>query len=281
MVKSVLITGSTGFIGGNIEPLLGERYNLVTPSRSDLDLLDYTEVRAFLEKAQFDAVIHLANPTGQSRFDVKNELFERSLRVFSSLERCSELYGKMIYIGSGGEYGKHRPLINVTEEEFDLEIPHDQYGFSRYLMSKMAAQKDNIINLRLFACHGPHDPPYKLIPHIIHCIREGRAIALRQDVWFDFLYVEDIYPVLEYFMENPAKHSAYNLCSGERLLISSIAEEVRRQMNADTPIVFEKSGLGLEYTGSPARLKEEMPHWKPRTMSEGIRRILEYETRQS
>ena len=281
MNKSILVTGSTGFIGQNIMPLLCRRYKITAPSRSELDLLDHTAVKEILEKGQFDVVVHLANPTGQNLIDAKDELFERSLRVFASLERCSELYGKMIYLGSGAEYGKHRSIAGIGEDKFGIEIPRDQYGFARYLMSKLAAKRDNIVNLRLFACYGPADPPYKLIPHIMACVHERREIELRQDVWFDFLYAEDIYPVLEYFIENPAKHTAYNLCSGERALISSIADEVRRQMNANLQIVFKKSGLGLEYTGSNSRLKEEIQNWKPRSMSEGIRGILDYENREA
>lgn len=281
MSISILLTGSTGFIGQNIMPMLCKRYTVTAPSRIELDLLDHTAVRDFLTNGHFDAVIHLANPTGQSSVDVKDELFERSLKVFYSLTSCFGLYGKMIYLGSGAEYGKHRAISNTSEEDFGVEIPQDQYGFARYLMNELAEKHNNITNFRLFACHGPSDPPYKLIPHIISCAKEGNAIKLRQDVWFDFLYVEDIYPVLEHFIENPAKHKAYNLCSGERMLISSIADEVCKQMNAKLPIIFEKDGLGLEYTGSNARLREAVPNWTPRPMGEGIGRILEHENRKS
>ena len=281
MEKSVLVTGSTGFIGQNITPSLCQRYNITAPTRPELNLLDHAAVEEFLKKGNFDVVIHLANPTGQSSIDAKEELFERSLRVFASLERCAGIYGKMIYLGSGAEYGKQRAITQITEDEFGIVVPQDQYGFARYLMSNLADKHDNIINLRLFACHGPKDPPYKLIPYIISCIREEKPIKLRQDVWFDYLYVDDIFSVLEYLIVNDASYSAYNLCSGERILISSIAEEVKRQMNSNLPVVFEKSGLGLEYTGSNSRLKREITNWQPRQMSEGIERILEYENRKA
>jgi GDP-L-fucose synthase len=110
-------------------------------------------------------------------------------------------------------------------------------------------------------------------------VKKNKVIDLRQNVIFDFLYVEDIIPVLTYFIEKEPKHKAYNLCSGVSDPISKIAEEILLQMNSDLPIVFEKEGLGLEYTGNNAQLREELPDWRPRTLSDGIREVIENETR--
>jgi len=274
MKRKILVTGGTGFIGRNIIPLLQSRYDVISPGRSDLDLLDHIAVREYLAKEWYDAVIHLANPTGLSIIDKSDGFFERTLRVFASLERCSSQYGKMIYIGSGAEYGKHRDICSITEDEFGSEIPKDEYGFARYLMSKIVENHENIVNLRLFACHGPSDPPHKLIPYVINRIRERETILLRQDVLFDYLFVEDIFHVVCHFIENRSAYNTYNLCSGMPLLISDIADIVRRHMGSDLPIAFEKSGLGFEYTGSNKRLRVEVPGWEPQAMAESIKKIL-------
>lgn len=273
-MKSILLTGATGFIGRNIRPALQTEYNITAPSRAELNLLDAAAVRRYLAKGRFDAVVHLANPTGHNPLDPPGELFERSLRVFSSLLHCGDLYGRMLYIGSGAEYGKHRALAQISEERFGEESPRDAYGLSRYLMSELAETRENVINLRLFGCYGPGDPPHKLTSHIIRCIREGEGIALRQDVWFDFLYVMDIAPVLRHFIENPQRHGAYNLCSGERIRILAIAEKIRDQMRSNAEIVFEKEGLHSEYTGTNERLRAELPGWRPRDIDDGIKEIL-------
>lgn len=274
--KTILLTGATGFIGRNLLPLLQESYSVSAPSRQELDLLNADAVRRYLYIGQFDAVIHLANPTGHNPQDPQSELFERSLRVFSALEHCSDLFGKMIYLGSGAEYGKHRDISMISEDSFGAELPRDAYGLSRYIMSQLCEKHDNIVNLRLFACCGPDDMYHKLIPHIINCINERKTMELLQDVWFDFVYVIDILPVLQYFIEHPAKFKAYNLCSGKRIKISSIATEVRQQMGASSSIVFQKNGLGLEYTASNTRLCNELPHWKPRPINVAIQAILRH-----
>lgn len=278
-MSKILLLGATGFIGRNILPKLSDLYDVAAPDRSELNLLDANSVKGFLECNRFDAVIHLAMPTGHSQKDNFGKLFELSLKAFMTVVNCSCFYGKMIYIGSGAEYGKHRALVNIRESTFGQQLPEDTYAFSRFIMSSIAEKYDNIYNLRLFGCYGIGDPFFKLIPHVISCIREGRPIALKQNALFDFLYVRDIVPVLAYFIENEPVHKAYNLCAGTKTLVGDIAKEVRRQMRSDLSIVFKQSGCGLEYTGNNARLRSEIHNWNPRPISEGIKEIVEYENR--
>jgi GDP-L-fucose synthase len=273
-MKHLLLTGATGFIGRNILPLLRDRYNITAPSRTELDLLDADAVKRYIGNGCFDVVLHLATPTGHNPLDASGELFERSIRVFTALVRCASSYGKMIYLGSGAEYGKHRPLVQINEEKFREELPKDAYGLSRYVMSELAEKYTNIINLRLFGCHGPDDQPHKLIPSIITQANTGNTVTLRQDCQFDFLYVTDIVDVLTYFIKNDNLYSSYNLCSGERLRIVTIAEEVCRQMGINATVICQESGLNHEYTGSNARLLSEIPDWRPLTMKESISNIL-------
>lgn len=276
-MKKILLTGATGFIGKNLYPLLCKKYDVSAPTRAELDLLDSVLVYKYLSAGKFDAVLHFATPTGQNPMDKQGELFERSMNVFLALERCSDLYGKMIYLGSGAEYGKHRSIELIREEQFGEELPRDSYGLSRYCMSKMAQRHDNIMNLRIFGCCGLFDPPHKLIPYIIDCIRQEKKVLLRQDVLFDFLYVEDIFPVLVYCIEHSMEYNAYNLCTGRQMLISAIANEVLRQTKSTIPVAFEKCGLGLEYTGSNERIHSEIPNWEPHSMNYMIQKILEGE----
>jgi len=277
-MKRLLLTGASGFIGRNVLPILKERgYDVKSPARSELDLLDADAVRRYIKSGQFDAVLHLANPTGHNHLDAREELFERSVKIFLTLAACAEFYDRMIYIGSGAEYGKHRPLVRVCEDSFGQELPKDAYGLSRYVMSELAKGYSNIINLRLFACYGPGDPKHKLVPSVIEQALNGNTIELRQECFFDFLYVTDIAGVLIYFIENNNRYKDYNLCSGERIKITTIAEEVCRQMGVNATVTCQENGFNLEYTGSNDRLLAEMPEWEPTTMSDSITNILRLE----
>jgi GDP-L-fucose synthase len=277
-MKRLLLTGASGFIGRNVLPILREKgYDVIAPVRGELDLLDSDAVRRYLRAGRFDAVFHLANPTGHNPLDVPEELFERSIRVFMALATCPDFYGRMIYIGSGAEYGKHRPLVKVREDSFGEELPKDAYGLSRYVMSELTKGYSNIINLRVFACYGPGDPKHKLVPSVIEQALNSNTIELRQECFFDYLYVTDIADVLIYFIENNNRYKDYNVCSGKRIKITTIAEEVCRQMGVNATIKCQEDGFNLEYTGSNERLFAEMPEWRPTTMNDSIANILRSE----
>ena len=277
-MKSLLLTGASGFIGRNVLPILQRKgYDVIAPVRSELNLLDADAVRRCLISGKFDAVLHLATPTGHNPLDVPGELFERSIRIFMALASCASYYGRMIYIGSGAEYGKHRPMVQIREDSFGEELPRDAYGLSRYVMSELAKGYPNIINLRLFACYGPGDPKHKLVPSVIEQALRGSSVELRQECFFDYLYVTDIADVLIHFIENNNSYKNYNLCSGNRIKITTIAEEVCRQMGVNAAITCQKDGFNLEYTGSNERLLAEMPEWRPKTMNDSIASILKSE----
>lgn len=53
--------------------------------------------------------------------------------MFTNLTTHHDLYGKMVYFGSGAEFGKHRDVIKVSEENFGEIIPTDMYVYNAKL----------------------------------------------------------------------------------------------------------------------------------------------------
>ena len=64
MAAKILITGGSGFIGRNLAEQLRAQYDVLAPSRQELDLHSDTAVRDYLAAHRFDVVIHAA--TGRS-----------------------------------------------------------------------------------------------------------------------------------------------------------------------------------------------------------------------
>jgi GDP-L-fucose synthase len=63
--KRILVTGSTGFIGRNLTPMLEKaQYQLLAPRRSDYDLTEQDHVRRLFADTHPDIVFHLAGLVG-------------------------------------------------------------------------------------------------------------------------------------------------------------------------------------------------------------------------
>jgi dTDP-4-dehydrorhamnose reductase len=59
MNKSILITGSTGMVGRNATESLNEAgYNVLAPTRMELDLIQPDQVKKYFESHKIDVVLH-------------------------------------------------------------------------------------------------------------------------------------------------------------------------------------------------------------------------------
>lgn len=254
-MKQILLTGASGFIGRNIAEGLQDQYIVLCPSSEELDLLDSKAVSRFFQLNSIDVVIHAANCNERKKKIVASEVLDKNLRMFFNLERCKSLYGKMLYFGSGAEYDMQNYIPNMPEEHFDVNVPKDAYGFSKYIMAKSCLKSDNIFDLCLFGVYGKYEEwNRRFISNAICRALKGMEITIRQNVYFDYLWIEDLIKVLPYFIENDLKYKRYNVCRGKKIDLYSLAVVVKKILNVDCEIKVKESGWKPEYTGNNCRM---------------------------
>lgn len=274
-MKKILLTGGSGFIGKNIVEGLQGKYIILCPSHVELNLLDSESIYRFLKENAIDIVIHTATCNGKKITSA--ELLDGNLRMFFNLERCRDLYGKMLYLGSGAEYDMQNYTSNMPEEYFDRNIPKDAYGFSKYIMAKNCLKSDNIFDLCLFGVYGKYELwERRFISNAICRALKGMDITIHQNVYFDYLWVEDLIRVLPYFIENDLKYKRYNVCRGEKIDLYSLAVKVREILNIDCEIKVAESGWKPEYTGNNNRMLEEMGGFQFSDRNNSIQKLCEY-----
>lgn len=281
-MKRVLLTGSTGFIGRNIKPLLENQYEVVCPTRDELDLRNSEAVAEYVCKEKFDAIVQSANPNPvkNSVHDALEKMLEDSLRIFMNFYNVRDECGKLIYFGSGAEYGKSRDISMVSEECINDYIPQDQYGLAKLYMNELARNSDNVYNFRIFGCYGPYDHESKFLTHVIRCCLREEDITIKQNCFFDYIQVFDLANVISYFVDNEVKYHDYNVCSGIPVSLIEIAQKIKKQMNSTSEIVLLNQGFNKEYTANNSRLLDEMNNQNVFTsLDEGIRIQIEHEKR--
>ena len=262
-MKKILILGVNGFVGKNLKEYLfqfTDEYILQTPPSTELNLLNEKDVENYLNNNYFDVVINAAvcNPIRGNKIDKQTEL-EQDLRMYYILKKYSNLYGKMLYFGSGAEFDKSEDIVSVTENYFNNNIPLTQYGLAKYIIGQDIESSKNIYNLRIFGLFGKYENWRTTFISGACCkALKGLPITIRQNVYFDYMYIDDFCKIVKWFIDNEPKYHTYNITTGKKINLITIAEIINKLVERPVPIYICKNGLANEYTASNKRLLNEI-----------------------
>ncbi|MGO9405596.1 MAG: NAD-dependent epimerase/dehydratase family protein [Terriglobales bacterium] len=259
----ILITGGSGFIGRNLAEQLASTYEVLAPSSAELDLLNAQAVREYLSTHRFDVIVHAAAARSNRRVAAPPDLLDRNCRMFFNLVRNEGRFGKMIHFGSGAEYDKTGLPARVKEDYFDTRVPNDPYGFSKYICAKHIERSERLVELRLFAVFGRYeDYTVRFISNACCRALKGLPIVLRQDIVFDYLYIKDLVKLTMWFIENNARHKAYNVCSGRPVALTELARMIARVSGRSPNVSVLTEGMGPEYSADNSRMLAEMGEYQ-------------------
>jgi GDP-L-fucose synthase len=256
-VKKILVTGATGFIGRNIVEQFQPHYDIYFPDSSELDLLDDYKVKEYLREKSFDLIIHCAihNGTITSNKDL-SLVFKNNLCMFFNIARCNNLYKRMFYFGSGAEYDMRNYIPKMKEGYFDNHVPTDDYGFSKYIMAKYIKNCPNIYDFRLYGVYGKYeDWRIRFISQSICRVINNMDIIINQNVYFDYLYVNDLIRIIEIFINKGTIKDKYlNICTGRTVDLITLAHIVIKISRKKLKIKVRIRDLKDEYSGNNNKL---------------------------
>ena len=278
----ILLTGGSGFIGRNVKEYLQQKgYDVYAPTHNELNCLEEEDIKMHLRTHHYDVVLHFAY---HNDADGVREL-SYNLRIFDNFAKHSDLYDRMIYAGSGAEYDKRFPIQMIKETDLqERSLPVDRYGLMKYIMNQIVETSDNIYNLRIFGIFGKYeDCKRKYISNLCCKSLKGLQLSLRQNCYFDYLWIDDFCQILEKFMkiEQP-KYHVYNVARGEKIDLLSLAHIVNEIADEKREIIVCKEGYGNEYTANTDRIMKELPNMTYTDIKLSIRQLYRwYEERQN
>lgn len=278
MKRNVLILGSSGFIGRNlVEQLNREKYNLLTPKHTELDLLNPEKVEKYLRSHSIDVVISAVVIGGSRKEELEEDMLSKNLRMFTNIISNRKYYKKIIFFGSGAEYAKQFPIINVKEKDFGKHIPVDEYGLGKFICSNLIERARNAVNLRLFGVFGRYeDYGLRFISNAICKNILNLPITIKQNVYFDYLYIDDLVKMVDHFLTHKCGYQTYNIGRGEKIDLITIARLINKISKKPVEIMIKSKGLQNEYTCDTGRLRREMGKFEFTKIEDAIGDLYEW-----
>lgn len=285
MIKKVLITGATGFVGYHlIEHALAaglEVYAAVRPETDRTHLkafdihyteLDYSSVESLkqaLEAKQYHYIIHAAGITKAKTKEAYNKVnaeYSRNLAIAASTTDIP--LEKFVLLSSLAALG---PLTNLSAEIKDDSIPHPvtNYGASKLLGEQYltAIKELPLIVIRPTAVYGPREKDLFILINSINKGLEPHIGSFKQ--LLSFIYVKDLAVIVIKALTSSVTGRQYNVSDGHVYSRYALADAAKKALHKKTfrfhlpvPVVAGMAALmDVIYAKSrntPALNKEKM-----------------------
>ncbi len=273
---NILITGASGFIGGNLWNCLRNYYDILAPVRQELDLTNSADVRQYLKNNKADCIIHCATRGGIRGVQDAPNTISDNLSMINNLIHYKDSHTKIILFGSGAMYDKSRSLHKVREDEIGRCIPPDLYGRSKMLIAKKIKNREDILCLNIFACYGYGEKETRFPSYSINQILAGKNIEINQNVVFDYLFIDDLVQIVKFFITNQYTSNIINVTPSKSVDLFSIAKILNNFSTNKVNITVKNPNMGMEYTADNSLLLENIPGFVFTPIQTGLKKLYDY-----
>lgn len=273
----ILLSGSGGFIGKNLKSYLQDKYELLTPRSYELDLTKEDDVKEYFGRNDIDFVIHCGSTGGARGIADRDTTIEDNLAMVDNILKYKKSDSRVILFSSGAMYDKSRPLHKMKENQVGEVVPSDLYGKSKMLIVQKIRDRKDVLCLNIFACYGYGEKENRFPSYAINCVLNGQDIEINQNVIFDYLFVEDMEKIVEYFIENVPQDNVINITPTESISLVGISEIVNSFTDKPSKITIKNPVMNNEYTGDNTLLKKNFPSLEFTSMEEGLKKLYLYQ----
>ena len=299
-MKSILITGSNGFIGTHLSKYFYEKDYLIYglskyPPKAN-NLIFFKEhiseavlgdkISKLLKEIQPDYIFHCAGNSSIQN-SIKNPLDDfqnNSYLTFELLNLIRQFTpnSKFYFFSSAAVYGDP-PTLPIKETQ--SPNPLSPYGFHKYLSEKMCHEFSklyylDIVVLRIFSAYG-EGLKRQIFYDLMSKFNNDEEIILKGTgkESIDFIHVFDICRAIEFIMNTKNKSlEIYNIGNGEEISIENISRLFSGYLNSKKIIKFDNVknlGMPLNWKSDINKLKNIGFH-KSISFEKGLRNYINW-----
>jgi CDP-paratose synthetase len=220
-MKTILLTGATGFLGSHLlKSLVSQGFHVVILKRSTSDCwrinhlmdvitnydLDQKGVETIFEEHQIDCVVHTACSYGRDEKLVV-PVVEANVMLGLRVLDCAIRNGTQLFINTD-------TFFNTRNLSFKKRYLGD-YILSKRQFVEWLEQKSGdikVVNLKLQHVYGPDDSKTKFVPwmadQLLNNVSEIKLTGGQQER--DFIYIDDVVSAFLTIVENQYNLSSFN-----------------------------------------------------------------------
>jgi GDP-L-fucose synthase len=296
--SKIFVAGHRGLVGSAIVRILrGKGYtNIVTKTRSEVDLLNQSQVEEFFTLENIDYVFDAAARVGgiHANNTYSAEFIYQNIQIQSNLIHYSWKYGvkKFLFLGSVCIYPKYAE-VPVKEESLltgYLEPTNDAYAVAKICGIKMLQAYNKQygfkgVSLMPSNLYGIGDNFHPQNGHVIPAMMtkfnnsDGKSVTFWGDgtPMREFLYADDLADACLFAMNHFENAELINVGSGENVSIKNLANIVAGVVGYTGNIEWDTS----RPNGTPNRpldySKMTDLGWKPKhTLYDGLKKTYQW-----
>jgi nucleoside-diphosphate-sugar epimerase len=295
-MKTVLVTGATGFIGWHCLPLLvAKGYQVHALSRKQpetgsvpgvswhiTNLLCPGSAAKIVGEVRPDYILHLAWYAVPGKFWASPENLKWVGASLELLSAFAENAGQRVVLaGSCAEYG---PTAGECVEGATPLLPNTLYGTCKHALERIlhSWSEQTGVNsawARIFCLYGPHEHPSRLVASVVRSLLQGQpALCSGGTQIRDFLHVEDAASAFVALLESEVQ-GAVNVGSSQPVAVRDVVREIGRQLGKLDLIHFgvrDASSEPSRLWANTRRLIEEAG-WTPHyDLTRGIEQTIQW-----
>ena len=223
---TILITGSTGFVGSRVRVALQERYDLVTPGHDELDVTSAEAVDSYVAEKRPDVILHLAaiSNTGYCEEHPEESYLVNVVSVENLAEAASKYGAKFVFFSSDQVYNGNLES-GLLSEDFSV-APENHYGRHKLLAEQRAMSIcKNTVALRATWMYDSERPEMKTHSNFVlnfeNALANGTSLRFATREYRGITWIDEVVNNLPYAFDLPG--GVYNFGAENELNTYEVA----------------------------------------------------------
>lgn len=259
----IVVTGSSGFLGRNLVPLLIQsNHEVIGLNSKSGDLTDLKTFSNLLDQHKPDLIIHLAGLVGgiQANRTLPASFFYTNQSMTANLFEAARRVDSRVFVTIGGCSYPGKASSPITEEQMWDGYPQiDSAPFSVAKKTAITAADAYRYQYGLDSkvlipgnMYGPHDnfrsAESHVVPALIRKFHEAKVSGAKSiPIWGsgratrDFVYVGDVARIISEIVNHENLPNLMNISSGNEVSIRSLSELLQKTIAPEIDLEFDSS----------------------------------------